>query len=584
MAGSSATLDVERMLDYREQGDYIRGFTRFVARVSDVAQYVVPVSDFGRGVSMFSFELPAGMTVDRLAEKFEEFVKQSPVFVRIDRDVIRQREFAVQSLIRLADDGYVGIYECGAASKNRYMLVVQSYDACAAEEFQQVMMERIKKYVDKATTQKARAAKFNAFSPADKTLLDKHNLYANMIKRSSINRRHIAACFFAAVGIKVNTEMCAAPDREEKLVAVDRTSLTHEYLCTFLDREGTYMRIYNWAYKVTDMLNGAPWHNSLHEGLRIYHGSQRVVADIKTSHMSGAPMGAPYVERLPTATLANSDAVKRVVVWSTPDLSTMLVADPALRVPSQLAVASFEQKFHMDAMRVDLWRTIRVAVTTPDPHTISLRDRVVYGLTETVTVPFEAYTDIMCMWSALTAFQRNRERIAHGLPRAQETMPADYVLPSVRDLFAGENVEEGETQMERAILSKMYVAYPAVVQFARKFMPTIEDEMNAPRVHDVILTGAANIVVPITNGKIPNTHYQSGDDPIGASDIDTATDASDTELHILEATAAARMKRMKPPARVVVRPQQQPQPPMDDDFYVELGVGSELRSEDDAVR
>jgi len=607
MAGKD--LVVDRMLDYREDGrSDARGYTRVVARVKDVAHFVVPVRDFGRAVAVFRFALPAHLSVAELGERFDEFVARSPIFAAYDPDEISDAEYNVQSLSRLGEDGYVGVYECGAGSTNKYMLVVQSYDAWGAERFQFAQEARIRKYVDNARTPEERFARLEHISPAKRTL--EHRDYLEVLARADANRRHIAACFFEAMQIPVRTELHAVPEVMDKILVVDATISHREYPIVFLAREGSkFMRVYNWAYRYNDVLDGAPWHMRIHEGLRVYHGHDAVKAQLRGRHVAGIAMGSPHVPRAHDTQPPGKNApeIERVVRWGC-KMSTVLVADPALREHTEKAVAELEAEFSLSTLRVDHWRAVRVGVYPVLPGQLRLRDHVMFAKTTDSVVPYHALPEVMGMWTALMTFRANRERIAHNLPRAWDGMPEDYGMPALRTLFERETHNSAAVVIERSILQNMYLVYDevlrtmAMLRDAPHGMAIPDAQRELP--HEMILREVACIPEPVLH-EVQEEPWQSGDDPIGASDVDTATEMSDTDMTLLRASRAppgvrAAMRHIStatpPRSAQAARPPPRPRQPApgpsvqpatlmkfdtgeESDAYAELGI-----SEDDNTR
>lgn len=595
--GVAATLKVDRMLDYREESSgYVRGFTKFIMTVGDLGMYVVPIHDFGRAVTTFAFNMPPGMTRDGLAEKFDEFVRTSPVFQRINRDDMAAAEFQVQSLVRLGEDGYVGVYEGSGEKHGQHMLVVQSYDEYAAMRFKMDLNRRVRKQIDGGNPSTAeRAARLSGKAPARKVILNepaRHpNWYKEAVRRGNINRRYIAAAFFAAIGLRVTTERCKANDLDDLVSVLVPGGITGEYPCTFLTPEGSnFMRVFNWAYTIHDVLKGAPWHMRLHEGLRTYYGVEDVIEDIRSRHISGAPMGSAHASRASfDFATEDADRVGKIVRWRAP-LNPMLVADPRLRFHTPAEVARVEDAFKLKLLRVVVWQAIRVALASPDPMELTLKEHVIFGETDTIRVTFPSYLDLLEMWTTLTAFQQNRARIIHENPRAEDAMPADYALPSIRDLFSDELPFEAATNMERRILANLYLVHDRVAAFMTRFLGEPPREPG-PRFHDAIAQRAAMIVIPAPARPRDELPLQSDDEPLGASDIDLSTDMSDTEFRVLQAPTQYWRGKSRPPEPAPARranarpgmgrePRTPDQPP--DDFYAELGVASDCpASEDD---
>lgn len=605
MAGLA--LDVDRMLDYRETDEHVRGFTRVVARVKDVAHYVVPVRDFGRAVATFRFALPADLGVQQLGARFDEFAARSPIFEAYDADAVSDAEYDVLSLSRLGEDGYVGVYECGAGSTNKYMLVVQSYDACGAERFQLAQEARIRRYVDGARTPEERFARLEHVSPAKRTL--DHRDYQSVLARADVNRRHIAACFFEAMGIPVQTELHALPEVRDKIVVTAASAVHREYPAVFLAREGTrFMRVYNWAYRYDDVLDGAPWHMCPHEGLRVYHGHETVKAPLRGRHVAGIAMGSPHARRTEgTRPPDEADAeIERVVRWSS-GVSTVLVAAPALRMPTARAVAQLETDFSLSTLRVDHWRAVRVAIYPVAAAALRLRDRVMFGKAADVAVPYHALPEVMEMWATLVSFRANRARIAHSLPRAWDGMPDDYAVPALRTLFGREDGERAEATVERGILQTMYATHDEIMRTMAVLRDAPHGVVPAARgelTHEMILREVAAIPEPRDAAELDDA-VQSGDDPIGASDVDTGTDMSDTDAQVLRASRApasvraamravplAQARPRAPAPRAPPQPVRAARPPdpepvalmkfdagAESDAYAELGI-----SEDDNTR
>ncbi len=600
--GVASILKVDRMLDYREEGEHVRGFSKFIMTLRDLTEYVVPIHDFGRAVTTFAFTMPLNMTRDELAAKFDEFVRTSPVFQRIHRTDMADAEFQVQSLIHLAEDGYVGIYEGSGEKHSQYMLVVQSYDTYAAEDFKTSIWRRVKSQINDGNPSHAeRAHRLGGRIPARKVIneLDRRGRptkYHEAIRRGSVNRRHIAAAFFAAIGMRVTTERCKANEYDDVVPALVPGGITGEYPCTFLRPEGnTFMRVFNWAYTINDVLNGAPWHMRLHEGFRTYYGVEDVLEDIRSRHISGAPMGSAHSPR-PSYDLTREDTdhICKIVRWRA-ELNPMLVADPRLRLNTASEITRVEDTYRLKLLRVVVWKTIRVALSSPDPMELTLKDHVIFGETDDIRVTFASYLDLLEMWTTLTAFQQNRARIIHENPRAEDAMPADYALPAIRDLFADELPLEAAANMERRILCNLYLVHDRVMAFTTNFLNEPPRE-SGPRVHEAIAQRAASIVMPVPGRPREELSLQSDDEPLGASDADLSTDMSDTEFRIFQSAAThtqaqvwrgkSRPADPKPPRKSHTRytpkpgPRTPEQPP--DDFYAELGVASDCpASEDD---
>lgn len=526
---------VDRMPDFHiVDSDSVRGFSRVVSRVSDVAQYVVPIMDFGRAVATFQFEFPPDMDQATFTRQFEEFVKTSCVFMPAADDAISAEEYRVRSLTRLGPDGYVGVYACGAESADKYMLAVQSYDAWAAEHFQTTQLGRIVSFVERGRTPVERAQKLEKLCTARK-LMD-HADYQSAISRSDVNRRYIAACFFAAMGISVRTEMHTLPEMMEKIVIVSNAAGVREFPIVFLAREGNkFMRVFNWAYRFTDVLDGAPWHMCIHEGLRMYYGTEAAKEPLRNKHVAGAPFGSPHMSRNGGAQppTENATAIERIVLWNS-SVSVLFAVDPVLRVPTNAAITQLEREYSLGLLRVQHWRAIRVAITPPHMEMLSLRDHVMFSKTPKIAVPYHAYPEVMEMWAALFSFRENRARIAGQLPRAEDSMPPDYVLPSLHDLFGDETKGSRAVNMERGILQNMYIVHDDIMHIMnlmRHGPPPTRGELG----HEMILREAGEIPEPVPIKQEPDAS-ETADDPIGVSDIETSADMSETDLHILRAS------------------------------------------------
>lgn len=589
---STIAESVDRMLDYRESRDTIRGFTRYVSRLADVAQYVVPIPDFGRGVSVFPFTPPADVRKN-LRKQFETFVKDSPVFTRIDPEEVTEAEFRVRSLTRLGEDGYVGVYKCGAAEHSKFMLVVQSYDAYAADCFQGITMRRVEKELSKAKNEDERVQRLNARTKAARTM-DK-DFYRDTQRRSNLNRRHIAACFFAAIGLTVRVERVKPNDTDGSVVAVDAT-LSREYKCTFLHPDGHgHMRVYNWAYTYADLLGGAPWHMCMHEGLRTYHADPETILASKGRHITGAAMGSPHLPR--TTHDAPEDVTTSVhdkVHWQAP-LSTMFIADPALRAHTPDALSHFVKMYSLRTVKDLHWRAICVGLCAPDEYQLPLKDLTVFGTADDVVVSYEAYPDIVQMWVTLLSFQRSRKKLALLGRGAEAALPPDTPLPALRDLFRGEVQGKGVAEMDRGILRHMYLQHDASMRFMARFAPGHPAQFaghNAPRDHETILEHAARVVVtapPDQDGPRPRMHY-GADDPLVVSDADFSTDLSDSDLRLFQSTVLDRRMVMRgrarasdPPPATNHSPAPAAHPVDEDDMYPELGCDESdaVPSEDD---
>ena len=513
------------MPDFRTRGDDMYGFTHVVTRVRDVASVVVPARDMGRGVSCFWFALPEGMTPDELAMRFAAFAKKSKIFQPIIASEHNAAMYSYLSMTHLGEDGYMGIYECGAEDTNEYMLVVQSYDISAALAFQDHTYARVRHHVDEAVDLDMRESKLEKITRKNMFIGTKP--YENAIRKSNLNRRYLAANFFDAFGIRYSQEQIRIDGQEDVIMACSESQAIGDYLCTYLKPEGSsFLRLYNSAYSYDDILNGAPWHLSMHEGLKTFHGSEKIRSEKKGKFIKGVPMGTGYVPANPMATSYNADDAARIntiVTWQSA-INTMYIADPKTRVETKIEFANFEREYELDTLRPRHWRALGVAVLPPYMCDMKLRELITFSDTPNIMVPTRMHEEIVCIQIYLHAFKRHN---------AGEIVPTDYAVPRIIDLFMNEKVEASECEMEKGMLKRLVDNHDMIISM----LDTQEDDHEMYVREDTRPHVFAHSPSPPPSDRYDNNAYVM---PIGESGSDASTGMSDVDVRTLR---DASMKR-----------------------------------------
>lgn len=550
------------MMDFRNSStSEICGFTRSIARVRDVANYIVPTADLGRGVACFWFKLPNGLSVAELSSKFREFARTSPIFLPNSSKVGNASMHELWSMTHLAEGGYMGIYECGGGETNEYMLVVQSYDMYAASAFSDNTFQRVRDHVDEAPNLEMRDRLLDKLSKA-KAFLGQ-GPYETTMNRSKKNRLYLAANFFDAFGIYYHSEPLKIHGQEDTLAICSELQLIGDFPCTFLKREGSsFLRLFNAAYSYADLLKGAPWHLPMHEGLRTFVCPDEYRTANQDKFINGVSMGSPYLRRNPMITEYNREDASRVnplVAWQSP-INTMYVADPRMRVETKIALTRFKRACNLVIMPDRLWRTLGIAILPPDMENMSLRELIAFSDTNNILIPTRMYGEIMDIWLTLHEFKENLAAFARDLPpNALSDIPDDYALPKISDLFMNEKTNASNCEMERDVLKQMVDNNDKIVKTMHHYDERSGDAASVPRMHETIRREAQCIPPPTL---ITQAHESiSYDDPtmmpIGESGSEASTGMSETDVRTLRKTSRRREQkhnaRARPPPNPTVR-------------------------------
>lgn len=526
------------------------GFTRSIARVRDSANYIVPTVDMGRGVSCFEFKLPKGLTPNTLSTKFAEFARSSEIFLPSNDHANEGQMNEMYSLTHLGEGGYMGVYECGSGETNAYMLVVQSYDMCAASAFSEITFNRVRNHVDAAPNLEIRESLLNKISKA-KTFLG-YPPYEAAINRSKKNRLYLAANFFDAFGIQYNSEPLNIQGHEDTLAICSETQLTGDYLCTYLKREGSFLRLYNSAYSYEDLLKGAPWHLPMHEGLRTLACPEGHRVEKQNKFMNGVAMGSPYLRRNPYLTSYNREdasRINKIVTWQS-ELNTMYIADPQMRTPTKVALKMFKQAYDIVVMPDRLWRTLGVAVLPPIMEDLTLHELIAYSDAEHISIPIRMYGQIIDIWLDLQAFMVNREAFLRDIPPDERgDFPAEYILPRISDLFMQEKIGATDCVMEHSVLKQMVDNNDLIIKTMRHYDQHYGNLSSQPKLHETIREEARRIP-PSAPIPLPSNHAVYEDLsmlPIGESGSEASSGMSEMDVRTLRKTS--RRREMKHSAR-----------------------------------
>jgi hypothetical protein len=551
--------EVDKMMDFQiGNASEISGFTRSIARVRDVANYIVPTADMGRGVACFWFKLPNELSVAELSSKFREFARTSSIFLPNSSKGDNASMHELASMTHLAEGGYMGIYECGGGETNEYMLAVQSYDMYAASAFSANTFQRVRDHVDEAPNLEMRDRLLDKLSKA-KAFLGQ-GPYETTMNRSKKNRMYLAANFFDAFGIYYHSEPLKIHGQEDTLAICSELQLIGDYPCTFLKREGSsFLRLFNAAYSYADLLKGAPWHLPMHEGLRTFVCPEEYRTLNQDKFMNGVAMGSPHLRRNPMVTEYNREDASRinsVVTWQSP-INTMYVADPRMRVETKIALTRFKRAHNLVIMPDRLWRTLGIAILPPDMDDMTLRELIAFSDTNNIRIPTRMYGEIMDIWLTLHEFKEHHAAFARDLPsNALTDIPVDYALPKISDLFMNEKTNAHDCEMERDVLKQMVDNNDKIVKTMQHYDEQLYDTSMEPRMHEKIRREAQCIPPPTPPTQ---THeIVSYDDPtmmpIGESGSEASTGMSETDVRTLRKTSRRREQKHNARARLPPNP------------------------------
>jgi len=452
---------VDASLDCREYPEP-RGFTRNIHRVSDVALYIVPVSDIGRAVIVAPFNLPDGLTEAQLARKFTDFVARHPAFQGIPVDV--QKITELDSITHLGPDGHAGVYKYGGRGKDEFAIVIQSYDQVSSHQFRLHMFDEIKGHVHADLTQAEKDRRL-AQRPGQKYVVGSQAYNVAMV-RGAYNRAYILSEIFRAIGV----ENANAKVKIGGSTIVTATQSNYrEYPCVFLEKEGKDMRIYNWAYRKQDILSGAPWHMLAHEGLNTFYGDPGVVEAVNDSNTIGVAMRLPLSGVIPRITdhveKEVVDEVSSVVSWQSP-ISVMYAADPRKYRNTEKAFDEFQREYHLTLMRVCFWRTIAVALYPPLYSELTLEELAMYSKGENTLIPYKRYPELASAWTSLMNFHLHRDAClwhAKEMRKTHSSVPQYDMLP-LADLVGNYSGDMTSNDVDTAALRSMMVNYSVICE------------------------------------------------------------------------------------------------------------------------
>lgn len=509
---------VDPSLDYREIPEP-RGFTRAVHRVRDVTQYVIPVSDMGRGVLIAPFKLPAGTTDQELNKKFFAMVKGHSSFQRLPEPVHAANE--IDSITHLAPHGQVGIYKYGGSSEDLYIVCIQSHDVVSSHGFRMNIYEMVKEYVKDADDDVERGILLNK-RPKPKYTIDSDH-YRHAIDRGKANRLYLLNEVFVALGVTSDTKKMAIGNAT---FVVSANPKIKEFPCVFLEREHKTMRIYNWAYSIQSVLEGAPWFMLPHEGLYSFFALPDVMEMVAGGNVTSASMGLPvsgaHIRVNDPAPQAVNALVSSLVTWQS-SVSVLFQADPRLYVPPEEAFKEFKAVHDLLLMQVCRWRTIAVALHAPDPDDMELEELAMHSTTESTRIIYTKYPDLASRWTSLMLFETNRKACvwyAGEMKRQHVTIPEFSMVP-LCDLFSNYAPDMLYNNIDTATFRRLMINYEIV----RETMEDVSDwEIRAPTTH---LAHEEKMAQIASETKDESAGWKT--DAFANTDTDCTSAASDTE-------------------------------------------------------
>lgn len=416
---------IERMSDYAPGTDYIpqTGYTKRIITLGDVYEYLSNVFDMGAGVMTIDVTLPEGLTKENIMRIF----KKGPVC----REVASSPSDISYNALSIGhlggDECFFAMVHCGADAKDKYRLIVSSYDEHSARVFREDICASVQRALSSNINRKEVLCK-----PVDmRTILNSMVSYKNAIANGLLNRRAVAAAILRELGIRVATERAVLAGGASMDV-VTNDAYTWDHQCTFLSDEHGGVRLYCRAYHSDELLIGAPWCASKEVGFYSYERTPRVnVGDVPVPH--GMPMGATapdYALRARTCQPDIAEQIRAKITWNT-DLDVLLVVDPGDEVEYTSARNALEDTYNVRTMRNYLWRTVAMYMAPPTIYKIPLDAIVHYTQQSTVTLHYEQFRLITDMWVTVRDYYHHKR-----------ILPPQAALPPMAKFF----VERAQTE------------------------------------------------------------------------------------------------------------------------------------------
>jgi hypothetical protein len=445
------TPDFHSMFNYFEGDKYDprSGYTKLIVNLADAFEFLCNVEDMGAGVMLVDFNLPRDRGHDHIGTVFRE----SKELQRLSTPA-KNLGYKVESLGHLGGDGcYFGVIQCGADLENQYRLIIFSYDQRSATRFHVEVCDLIEGAIVKQESETEDLASRMRRPVQSNQIATKMRAYLNAIYFSNLNRRIIAATILRELHIPIETETIRISDTYS-VVAITADGVSEEYLTTFLE-ESTMekrARLYSSAYRIDDLINGAPWCLGESIGFRTY---ERTISIPRPTHLQihGAPMGPPFdygcdanggIYRDSNSKEEEKLAeVRRKVLWNT-NIDVLLVADYRKRMDTHAALNILDSTYYLRDNRFRTWRTIIMYLAHPEIQKIPLPLLLKFSTGSTVTVHYEKFREIMDMWMIVRQY--------YDSIQAED---ADIKLPPLKNLFQSQSADKKYASIDKTTFESL---------------------------------------------------------------------------------------------------------------------------------
>jgi hypothetical protein len=447
------TPSFQRLLDY-EEGDRHhprRGFVKSIGNLADAYEFLCNVADLGAGVMVVDFNLPKELSIAHFREVFRE----SAILRRLSTPA-KNLGYNVESIQHLGGDGcYFGVLQCTVDLAEQFRLIICSHDVKSANNFHSVICKIVDKQIEKCPPGDIRELANIMHTPVViRDIIQKLPAHRSAMNDSNMNRRIIAATIFKELGIPIQTETVRISEASTaSAISMDR--VTHDFKCVFLAEEieeGKRVGIlYSHAFRVDDLICGAPWCINISAGFRTYEKNIELTRPDNFS-LRGAPMGAPFIALQEQDQLSHApnirdynqlEEIRKKVLWNT-DLDVLLTADHRLRQEYNTAIHATETVYHLRDNRVKTWKTVAMYMAAPDIQKIPLDRLLNFSTGPAVTVHYENFMEIMDMWVSIRKYYHHLQK---------EDTAID--LPDLASIFRTQTKGGKYVSIDKGILGKL---------------------------------------------------------------------------------------------------------------------------------